>query len=573
MKGFLQRVWRTRWPWSVRILIGVGALFLLQAFPYTGVFLMLFAASLWSAPLINLAVIVAGLEALTGRIPRGLVLVPILWFGLYAIAVVREEAGLVQAQSDVSQTNASVRPIDYDPEKHGLVANGFTSSVRLKNFVDKLLLNHSLPVVYYEAGRENNRTMWAARLATGSLCESLAERKRGTKVKVSNYHQSWAKFHNIGATTKVCIVAFAERPTHQQTIRVSQVKSVERVGGLSVRMRTTTASSDDQQAQVHRASAAVLRRFPVPMLGCALNSGAPSWDCFAAFMRRKRVWFGENTHGKVDIGKVLKFTGTPPRGFGQAANQVVVDRLRDADNRFDADRYALLEEFLQDPAAFGRDRTYTRLFQHEPEKLSPYADRIVSTLVEAANKAKPIDEKTAAPVRAIAKLAALLSDEDIHRNSGQILSALDRRKQRWHNNIRPLMRRTASLREAAVPMLIRRLERHSRQRRLSRYESDAVIALCRMGLPYAEPAGPKLLEIWRRRNSKRQLSKRLESKRKAALDYPSLDRADKHVYLALLRLGLADEAGRPKSTTKSKWWARSSQSIGPQSSADTCEDV
>ena len=40
-----------------------------------------------------------------------------------------------------------------------------------------------------------------------------------------------------------------------------------------------------REVVVRSAFAGPLKRFPMPVMGCALNSGAPSWQCFHGFMR------------------------------------------------------------------------------------------------------------------------------------------------------------------------------------------------------------------------------------------------------------------------------------------------
>ena len=561
LAGAVRWAFTVRWPLSVKILIGVGFLFLLQAFPYTGVFLMILAAPLWSVPLINLAVVVAGLEGLTGRAPRWFILVPVCWFGLYALAVVRDEAALVKAQKLVATANEASQPVFYDPARHDVVANAF---------VDKLLLGARLPVVYSEPRIGRYRAMKAARLAFGPLCATLAERKVGAKLHVRKIHKSTAGRYGLDQAVPACIVSFQEEPS-RAIVRLRKETKVETIDGLAVRMTVISADTGEGRAEVRAAEAAILQPYPMPVMGCFLNSGAPSWDCMARFMRRKRERFGVNAYDANALGQALDLSRVELAPSNEASNAMVEARLVQADTRRDRQRSELLLAFLANPENFSRHYRLLRQFKNDPAKLVPFAGRLISALEESDANERRGNKKARQTARAIAQLLAQLPDVEIRRNSSRILNLLDASARGLQRSVGPLVRRTHVLGEAALPLLTRRLGRETGRRRLSWPAADAVISLCQMGLPTAAVAGPKLLEIWRARN--RTQTRTVRSKdggRREVARAPTLGRLDKYLYVALLRLGLRDEAGVAKVKHAAKWWDNAWQTITPQSPADIC---
>ena len=557
----------------------VGVIFLLQAIPYTGVFLMIMLASLWSAPLINLAVVVAGVEALTGRLPRWLVLLPVCWFGLYAVAVWREEAGLVEAQAVVAERNAAAVPVVYDPGRHDIVFGDLGDGLFVARHVDRLLLSHRLPEVYYTAGRLRER-MSAARVATGPLCETLDARSGGAAVEVRKIHESTARHHNLDSAVQACIVSFAEEPA-REILRLGRREERERFRGLSVRMIVTSAENGGEKAEIRGASASVLKWLPIPVLGCALNSGAPSWDCFAGFMRQRMVWFGTKLDEAralemaLDLSRAVSWvpSGARPGSVEEAGNALLLDRLAEADRRFDRRRDDQLEAFLQDPGTYKQKHRLLEQFKAQPEKLAPHAERLIAVLETADAAARDRVDGATERASAVAALVARLPDREIERTGGRLLELLDGPRRRWWNQARPLMRRTALLGQAALPMLTRRLEAHRGPERISWPVADAIIALCRIGAPLALPAGPKLFEIWQRRLNPRPRA-RASTAKGSETELPLiLDRADKNLYLALLRLGLRDQAGLPEPRGKSEWWPKAWQTVAPDSPPEVCEDA
>lgn len=108
------------WPWSLWFLIATAILYLLQRFPYTGIFLMIVAAPFWSVILVNLGAVGIGLEALTGRVSRLWLILPLAYFGGYYLLAARERAAFVQLRAEVAKFNAG-KAMPFDEDRQDLV--------------------------------------------------------------------------------------------------------------------------------------------------------------------------------------------------------------------------------------------------------------------------------------------------------------------------------------------------------------------------------------------------------------------------------------------------------------------
>lgn len=108
---------RPGWPWSLWFFAATLAVYLLQRFPLTGVFLMVVGAAFWSIILVNLGVIGIGAEALTGRVSRLWLLVPLLYFGGYYWLYSRDQAALAGLRAEYERTNQANRSRSTPPRR------------------------------------------------------------------------------------------------------------------------------------------------------------------------------------------------------------------------------------------------------------------------------------------------------------------------------------------------------------------------------------------------------------------------------------------------------------------------
>jgi hypothetical protein len=109
-------------PLSFVLFAFTGIVYLLQLFPLTGMFLMIVAAPFWSVLTVNAGFVVLGLEALSGRMPRLCVLVPLAWFGGYAAVAALNHVAFEQLKREVTARNAG-KALPFSPETAALVIN------------------------------------------------------------------------------------------------------------------------------------------------------------------------------------------------------------------------------------------------------------------------------------------------------------------------------------------------------------------------------------------------------------------------------------------------------------------
>jgi hypothetical protein len=107
-------------PKSLLFFAATGAVFLLQLFPYTGVFLMFLLAPFWSVVLVNLGFIGIALEAASGQVTRLWLILPTAWFGAYTWFAVADHGALERLQHDIAAANDSVR-VTFNPSQQALV--------------------------------------------------------------------------------------------------------------------------------------------------------------------------------------------------------------------------------------------------------------------------------------------------------------------------------------------------------------------------------------------------------------------------------------------------------------------
>lgn len=266
-----------RLPRSLLFFAATAIAFLLQLFPYTGVFLMFLGAPYWSVVLINLGFIGVGAEVAAGRVGNGWIILPIAWFVGYAGYAFGDRQVLWNLQNQIAAANVDVQ-IPFDPSRQALVLEDSIPG-------DWLVNNYALPVAY---GRSNNKGEWhysSTRLADRTECDRIRRDKslRGAGINVFGFHDG-----PLGSSkyeTRFCDLRQPENPILPVAF-VRRAQSKRMVSGLPVTDTVTTVTlPDGSNFSLRGGYAAPLGWIPKPMLGCALNSGAPSWDCTAGFIR------------------------------------------------------------------------------------------------------------------------------------------------------------------------------------------------------------------------------------------------------------------------------------------------
>ncbi|MDI1296393.1 MAG: hypothetical protein PSY12_10995 [bacterium] len=268
-----------------------GIVFLLQLFPYTGIFLMMLAAPYWSVLLINLGFILMVHQGVTQAQSRWLRVFPTLWFGGYLgfsaashWQVHRFNAAIVAANAgkrvpfDQAKWDVLITP-DRSDSNHG-------SSLTATNLVQSFGLTRA-----YEAygiagwGSEGVQEY----VLSGASCPDstgFGQRNGNNWQRVTT--GGYGTGERMRSAKNLCFRSgpgFPERlvidvrPQPQITMNglanfTTQNVVIAPVGGKAVSLQSGWGSA--------------LSWLPQPVVGCVLNSGAPAWECDAGFIRESR---------------------------------------------------------------------------------------------------------------------------------------------------------------------------------------------------------------------------------------------------------------------------------------------
>jgi hypothetical protein len=253
--------------------------YLLQLSPVLGVFLMLAAAPLWSVVLVNAGFAGIACEALSRRVPIWWLAAPILWFGGYALVATHDHVTEASLRHALAAANATVK-VPFGADRHALV---FVGDEKPDWYVE----NYDLPIAYQRHPARANSGSRSTRLISLAMCERIRSQPALIKagIHVRGIHDDFeggaARFHEV----PFCLLEQDEDPKSPAvTVDVQHQESWVRT--LPVLLTTTTITMPDgQRFTLKDATASPLAWFPLPILGCSLDSSAPSWACTTQFYR------------------------------------------------------------------------------------------------------------------------------------------------------------------------------------------------------------------------------------------------------------------------------------------------
>jgi len=515
-------------------------IFLLQWFPFTGIFLMLVMAPLWSVVTVNLGFLSLGLEAALGRISRLWLLAPVAWFGGYAILAEQSEQAVTALDAEVRAANAAVK-VAFDPAQQALVfVNGGS-----EGNAQRLLLPYRVPVAYTRMGDarrkprpnavpERDDAYTAYRIGAATVCTRIASDKRFGAARVYgstvSSQATGDRDRDRSAPRDACAYHLPEAPV-LPAITVDIKTKSEPSWLLALRRSTITVTEPNgRTSTVTSGHAAPLMRWPMPVMGCALNSGKPAWECSAGFFRQKpRGIGGEGSYGAADVAVIAGALGLAQRAWTAAELEALgaptLDTVLAVSERTSVEN---LDTVLADPSIRAGYHELRGL-PERPDILAPRAEAIVWALSAAIERGDGNDET----INSLQRLFAALPEAEFARHGPALLELLERefvpsrnrnlkRRSAQSTEVRrlnvdaTLMTRSADLGPISLPLL----ERHLRAKRP---HTAAIFGLCRLGPPAA------------------RLADLLAEK---ASDQRPHDDAFKAIYVTLLRLGRTDLADR-----------------------------
>ncbi|MCT2401703.1 hypothetical protein [Novosphingobium mangrovi (ex Huang et al. 2023)] len=504
---------------------------------------MVVGAMLWSALLINVGMIGIAIEAVTGRVLRAWLIVPVAFYGGYLGFAAYDRHALSALRQSYEAGNEKVR-VPFHPDRQALVfENGGSPSWYTQNY--------ALPVAYSE-NANHPEGYRSTRMVAQDVCTSVRNdiSMRAAGVKVMGFHDGDA----IGGRTletRFCDLSMPEAPQLPQ-VRVGRREAPDRESLLPVRKVTTTITTPEGRSFVLRGgSASPLSWIPLPFMGCGLNSGNPSWDCDWGFWRNSftPILPGRTRHGR-DLPAIARALGLKPVSIADRSSAELPAALQDKMNALKVAalkrQLANLDAMIANPMMDHPDWN-TGVLANDPETLAARADDIMTGLERAAAIDGTDRYKARESGRILARLIAALPPSGFMSLKPRILDVYRKADDdHWLWKTETLIRRLGDLGVDAMPYLIRP--------RASNYNVNGagIEGMCRVGIAGHALAAPVLLGMW---NSSRD---GFDRDRRAAL------------YVAMRRMGivpppLPQDKRDQFSRLRSEW-----SDISPQSPPTVC---
>lgn len=455
--------------WTFILFSVAAVLFLLQVLPMPGIYLMIFGAAFWTGLLLTAGLIAMGVEAHLRRIPRFLILVPIVVFGgYYGVAIwQRVEMFLVERQLQAENPSHAVM---FDPAVHDLVVDDAASFVR----------SSAIAAAFARASTSQPEGFVKTHAVENGSCAALKDavaRQPGRRVQVSQ------NIPRHSGEEMPCFVAMPARPERQVIEIIDQPAApVTWPGGIAISEHRMSLNA--QAIATYRTGRTrLLSLFPKAYVGCALISSKPAWECGATLLR---VGYQlDVAPGGIDrahyphVANIL--LGIPVRqdGAGPFADGAILlasveeDGKKYADLVFD-DLFATMDEADYMPPAHSDkilDRYPERLHGHGAELARAYASLLKVAI--GNNNARPdgFAQRRGLLLRAL----SMLPYDEFRTAAPDLVDAVVA----WRHD--PIYVR-AAMPDAAYKDLYFTAFRDSwAKRKQSHYQELEAIALCRIG--------------------------------------------------------------------------------------------
>lgn len=484
-------------PISLSCLVLTAIVLVLQFIPIIGIFLMFMFAAFWSVILVNAAMIGTAVEALTGRVSRWWLLLPALFYGGYFSFAAADHFALAQLGTAYDAANAKIA-IPFNPQRQALV---FEDS---GNNGSWFVQNYNLPVAY--ARNPNHPESFRSnRMMAREICLKV----RGTPTFGAAGIYTFGFFDGDGIygrkmESRFCEISMPERPTRPKVIVAAHEERFLN-GTLPVtRVTTIVTTSDGRHYSLLGGVAAPLSWIPMPVMGCGLNSGAPSWDCSAAFWRNgfTPIVAGKTRYSRdaLVLARALGLRRIEIADRKGGDPTFVLAKMAEVEEATLARQLAAVDEMIADPTAKVKD-WQTSVLANRPEILAARADAIMLGLERAAAIGGADRPKARESGRILARLVAQLPDARFQGFGSRILSLYRKnfnpephdgeQDSHWLWESESLLRRLGDLGPNALPILI------DFRASIPNVNGAGVEGMCRVGAAGKTVAGPVLLTMWR----------------------------------------------------------------------------
>jgi len=484
--------------------------YLLQVFPYTGIFLMFLLAPYWVGALITIGMVSLVIEAgLSRTISSNWLAIPVFYVSAYAAAYVLSiyEFNRLERQA---ATASAVAQVPFDRARDPLLIRSDTrrNSERL---AQHLVRYYGVGRVYSVNHHPRKTTIRQYGIAPLQKCDLIASREGAYKLGAGVFTLAGGS----GVWNSSSIRSKKPRDTHcgywiergpepgERPLRIDVTSSDERTWLLG-RLRRSSAQvtrPDGSNHTYHGGSGATLQPFPYPLAGCFLNSGAPSWDCQVTFLRtRLRGFAGSDRYAPTIapiIAHALGLSKTTIDEVATYSGAISVAVSNDYFARRLDQTVAKVRAAIADPESFpfGGNLNAFPGIEDKPEVLVPLVPAIVDELI-LRTRGKPAPRGNTLLLH---KFLALQSDTVLKAHLPPYLERLAVADRQGLAQLQSnLVERFSALGTNAIPVLERYLREHRNRYALAK----AAEAICRIG-PAARPLAPAIRELASGHNSRR----------------------------------------------------------------------
>jgi hypothetical protein len=359
-------------------LLAIVGLLALQAFPYTGIILMMTGAAFLVGLLLHVFLIGLFVEAWLGRVPRALMAIPVMAYAGYYALYAYQTIEIRQKSARLQQENPG-KVFSFDPEAYSLVTPD----------AETLVTQYAIPVVYQPNKNFNPEGHLAFRLLRRDQCNAIAPDSRARIVKLG------VRFGNA-FQNNVCQLRFPESPQRRVITVVKHGDEEIWKRKWEIGEQLTEISVDGKViGRFKTASVWRLPLLPEVAIGCGLISSTPAWKCSADFMRSHTeidtipVSVDHAKYGmpeSVLLG-IPRYTAADLAAFrGDNRNDEAVARIAEEPKRVENDSFATLQQIVdgQSPA-MPFNLGYS--LASDPARLVPFAEPMAKRLQELARNA------------------------------------------------------------------------------------------------------------------------------------------------------------------------------------------
>jgi len=361
-------------------------------------------------------------EALSGWLPRWLIFIPIVFFAHYYLLFFNQTKEIKTLEAEFQQTNPTLL-YDFNSDLEHLVT---------KN-ASRIVTNYRIPVVFSKTSKNK---LFSHRMISKQSCASIPKDSEA-RIQTSNVNYREAplpgrKFGRLKIRKGLCLLRIPEAPSKTiLEVKTKEQKVWKHKPSIEIGKYTLLKNGIELG---HYRTASVWRYgiFPLPRIGCFLNSSRPKWECF------------------YDYKKSLYKLKTNPSSLGQELKINPVALMLGLQNYNEKD-YSEFKEYTESANAIAEasglaDKIVNDMFEHldlmmldhntkiawrmeytltqDPARIAERTERILGYLKILENKKKNEIYALENKQRLFFSLLAWLPDEVLKLHSEQIFALM-----------------------------------------------------------------------------------------------------------------------------------------------------